>query len=60
MEMKKRGWKGGGSCPLCGEFETVKHIFAHFVLAKYVWGCIYLVFDLDPPSDRWKIFFFGD
>lgn len=49
MVMKKRGWKGCGSCSLCGENEIIDHIFVHCALAKYVWCCLYLVFGLDPP-----------
>jgi hypothetical protein len=47
MVMKKRGWKGCGSCSLCGENKIIDHIFVHCALAKYVWCCLYLVFGLD-------------
>jgi hypothetical protein len=57
MEMRKRGWKGGGSCSLCGENKTVEHIFGHCILAKYM-CCIYLVFS-GPPSISMEDFFWN-
>jgi hypothetical protein len=35
---RKKGWKGSTLCSLCGDKETVDHIFIHYVLPKYVWG----------------------
>lgn len=42
----KKRWKGGISCCLCGEIESIDHIFFDCHLAKLGWGIIKEVFSL--------------
>ncbi|WVZ82824.1 LOW QUALITY PROTEIN: hypothetical protein U9M48_030040, partial [Paspalum notatum var. saurae] len=35
--LKKKGWKGSVFCALCGEVETINHIFFHCPLARFAW-----------------------
>jgi hypothetical protein len=47
-----KGWKGSTLCSLCGDRETVDHIFIHCVLSKYVWGRLKIIagWDFVPIS----------
>jgi hypothetical protein len=40
VALKKRKWKGSALCGMCGQPETVDHIFFSCILAKFVWACL--------------------
>jgi hypothetical protein len=60
--LEKKGWKGSTLCSLCGDKETVDHIFIHCVLSKFVWGRLknFAGWDLVPRSvasmfSNWRV-----
>jgi hypothetical protein len=36
--LKKRNWAGSMECKLCGQVESVEHLFLHCAVARFCWG----------------------
>lgn len=46
----KRNWKGDSRCCFCKCNETIQHHFFYCHVAKIVWGSVWMVFGIQPPS----------
>jgi hypothetical protein len=48
--LAKRNWNGGKQCCFCHDNETINHLFFECHYAKFMWGLLYLAFNIVPPQ----------
>jgi hypothetical protein len=47
--LAKQNWNGGKQCCFCYDNETINHLFFECHYAKFMWGLLYLAFNIVPP-----------
>jgi hypothetical protein len=52
----KRKWKGGTECCICGEYETIQHLFFECPIVRQVWSTISITFDIKKARSMNDIF----
>jgi hypothetical protein len=54
--LAKRKWKGGVECCVCGQYETIQHLFFDCPIAMQVWSTVSITFDIKKPRSMNDIF----
>jgi hypothetical protein len=49
--LAKRKWKASVDCCVCGEHETIQHLFFECPVARQIWSTISITFDIRRPRN---------
>ena len=54
--LAKRNWKGDSRCSVCGNNESVEHLFISCPFAKLVWRVVFCTYNIPPSTNVTNMF----